>query len=176
MTALNRSSPAVLVSTSNMTDDILNNRSGGVVAYQAVTQNSGLFGPQEATITGFDTGPIVTYDNRIYRISYQLALQATPYDPADTSIGQMARIWLTDGDNNHLCYVDTPRFMFFINENLCLARTYLDVDPGGGTRRYKLRGEQTFNLAPESLCFAACDTSIPGWIMVEDVGPSTGYS
>ncbi len=172
MTALRRSSPAILISSTDLTHTALNARAGGVVAYKQVTEHSGTFYRNEATITGFDTGPIVTYDNRIYRVSFQLAIQMSDVSPG--SDYNNVRIWLTDGDNTHLCYVDYPPIGTHVI-NQCIGRTYLHVDPGAGTRRYKLRGEVTFT-STTAQPFASCDVSLPGWIMVEDVGPSTGYS
>ncbi len=171
---VSRASPAILVSTSNATEAQLNNRPGGVVAYKAVTQNGGLINSSEATLTDFDTGPIVTDTDRLYRITFQLALQMN--GPADAVV--QPRIWLTYGDDTHLCFVDSVGFFGDPNVNECLGRTYLDIPGANSALRYKLRGEVIFAAygSTVGLPFPACDTSLPGWIMVEDVGPSTGYS
>lgn len=164
--------PGTVVSTDDLTDDILTSLPGGVKAYKTVTENSGGFRGQEVTITGYDTGNITLDDNRIYRVSFQVAIQQTTPDPDASSWGNFFRIWLTDGGNNHLVYVDD---LAFPNETRCIGRTYLDIDPGAGNRRYKLRGEVTLAI-DNCLVFAAADQSIPGWIKIEDCGPSTGYS
>ncbi len=140
----------------------LNDLPFGLISYVTVTANTGSF-TSEATLTDFDTGTLATLSNRYYRIYFELAFQTTV-------IGDVVRAFLTDGSNSHLASVDC--LMLQQDFNIQIGRSFIHA-PGSGSRSYKVRAQR---VSGTGTCIGACDATLPGYLTVEDVGPSTGWA
>ncbi len=141
----------------------INSYPGGMMCFISVTSNTGSF-TTEATLTGFDTGDITVLPNRLYRVRYEVALQSS-------GTGQV-RFWLTDRDNNHLTYTELKvpdSDAYTVNMNPGKCGTVFLHSPPGGTYGYKVRGVR---LVGSGTTIAANSSTLIGYIMVDDVGPS----
>ncbi len=141
----------------------LNDLPFGMISYVTVTANTGSF-TSVATLSGFDTGTFATLANRYYRIYFELAFQTT-VNP------DVVRVFLTDGSNTALANSDV--FLDSPNLNTQVGRSYIDAPGASATTRYKVRAQR---LTSSGTCIGACDTDFPGYLTVEDIGPSTGWA
>ncbi len=163
--------PGIFASTDYPSYSHYNSYPGGLMCFIERTTATGNFST-EATLSGFDTGDLTLLDNRLYRVRFELAVQ-------DDGIDSM-RFWLTDRDNNHLCYADAvtdASILETTNIQVGKVGTFFLHAPGAGTYGYKVRAEVLeayFGLGgtPFSACDVTGGSGLIGYIMVEDVGPA----
>lgn len=142
----------------------INSYPGGLMCFIERTSNTGSFST-EATLSGFDTGDITMLGQRLICARFELAWH-------DVTASDRVRFWLTDGDNNHLCYAEDYQHPDDVGNNQQVQRcgTFFLHTPPAGTYSYKVRGEilRGSNGGP----IGACSSTLIGYIMVTDMGPS----
>ncbi len=157
--------PGIFASTDFPSYSQINGYPGGLMCFITRTSNTGGF-TTEATLSGFDTGDITLLDDRLYLVRFELAFQDDGIDSV--------RFWLTDRDNNHLCYADAicdASSLETTNIQVGKCGTFMLHSPGGGTYGYKVRAERLeafFGLGGTMI--SANSSALIGYIMVTDVG------